>query len=202
MVITALSGLIVVVGEYFHFGHSIGLLTTFNQWFQLATAVAFPVGLVALTIVHFHNITRKRTRWVFSLILLLASYIYLIAALISGPKTGLAMDWVFQAYISPASATLYGLIAFLITSATFRTFRFRTAEVSVLVAAGLFVMVGSAPLGDMLVKGWSVAGLWLTAIPGSAAYRAIALGAYLGAFATAIRVLLGIERAHLGGFAK
>jgi hypothetical protein len=202
MLITALAGLVVVVGEYLHFGHTAGLLTTFNQWFQVATAVAFPVGLVSLTLVHLHNISRKRQRWAFSVVLLLATYIYLVVSLITGPKTGTAMDWVYQAYIAPASATMYGMIAFLITSAAFRTFKFRSLEVAILIAVSLFLIVGSSPLGDLVIHGWSAAGLWLTATPGGAAYRAVTLGLYLGAFATGIRVLLGIERAHIGGLSR
>jgi hypothetical protein len=202
MLITAVAGLIVVVGQYFKFAHNVNLLGTFNEWFQVGFAFAYPVGLVSLTLVHWHNIVRKRSRWMFSVVLLVATYAYLVVALITGPAKGLAMDWVYQAYINPASATLYGMIAFLITSAVFRTFRFRSGEVSVMCAVALFVMVGTSPMGDLLVNGWSHAGLWITSVPASAAQRAIALGAYLGAFATGIRVLLGIERSHLGGFAK
>jgi hypothetical protein len=202
MLITALSGLIVVVGQYFQFAQNINMLQTFNTWFQVASTIAFPVGLVSLFAVHAHNIQRKRQRWPLSLLLIVCTSVYLIASLISGPKAGTVMDWVFQAYVAPAGATLYGIIAFVITSATFRVFRFRSREATVLIVVALFIMIAQAPLGGLISAQWNTVGNWLLTVPSNAANRAMLLGAYLGGFATAIRVLLGIERAHIGGTAK
>jgi hypothetical protein len=202
MLITALAGLVVVFGQYFQAGQNLNTLTTFNTWFQIGTTVAYPIGLVSLTIVHLHNIQRKRQDWWMSAILIVATYVYLIVSLFSGPKTGTPMNWVYQGYISPASATLYGMIAFIITSATFRVFRFRSREAIVLIAVAMFILLAQAPLGDAIWSGWDHVGTWIELVPGNAAYRAITLGAYLGAFATAIRILLGIERAHIGGLGK
>jgi hypothetical protein len=202
VLITAVSGLIVIVGQYFQFAQNINLLTTFNTWFQVASSVAFPVGLVSLFIVHGHNVQRKRTRWPLSLVLMLATAVYLVASLITGPAKGTVMDWVYQAYVSPASSTLYGMIAFIITSCCFRCFRFRSREATVLIAIALFVLIGESPLGDLLFNGWNHVTLWIIAVPSSATNRAILLGAYMGGFATAVRVLLGIERAHIGTVGK
>ena len=202
MLITALAGLVVVFGQYIQVGQSSGLLTTFNSWFQVGTTVAFPIGLVSLTIIHLHNIQRKRARWWISAIMLLATYVYLVLSLVVGSPTSGPMDWVFLAYITPAGATLYAMIAFIITSATFRVFRFRSREAIVLIAVALFILLAQAPLGDAIFSGWGHIGTWIEQVPGNAAYRAITLGAYLGGFATAIRILLGIERSHIGGFGK
>jgi len=202
MLITALAGLVVVVGEYFQFAQNMNVLTTFNTWFQVAQTVAFPIGLISLFLVHGANVQRKRQRWVLSLLLIVVTSIYLVVSLITGPRAGTAMDWVYQGYISPAGSTLYGIIAFVITSCTFRTFRFRSREATVLVVAALFILIAQSPLGGLLWSKWGTIGDWIVLVPSNAASRAIVLGAYLGGFATAIRVLLGIERAHIGGMAK
>ena len=202
MLITALAGLVVVFGQYIQAGQNANMLTTFNTWFQIGTSVAYPIGLVSLTIVHLHNIQRKRADWWMSALLLLATYVYLLLSLIMGSPTSGPMNWIYLGYISPASATLYGMIAFIITSATFRVFRFRSREAIVLIAVAMFILLAQAPLGDAIWSRWGHVGTWIELVPGNAAYRAITLGAYLGAFATAIRILLGIERSHIGGLGK
>lgn len=200
LLITAISGLVVIVGEYFTFAQHLGVLTFFNTWFQTASALAFPLGLISLTRIHIGHVRRKRASWMFSAVLLVVTYGYLVASLVSGPGPNGIMNWFFQAYITPAGATLFAMPVFLITSAAFRVFYFRRSEVSLLIVGALFTMLAIAPIGSALVAGWGPAGTWLQTIPANAAFRAIALGAYLGGFATAIRVLLGIERSHIGGF--
>jgi peptidoglycan/LPS O-acetylase OafA/YrhL len=202
MLITSVAGLFVIVSQYFQFAQNLHWLSAMNQWYQIAITIAFPVGLISLAMVHIGNIRRRRQRWVFSVVLLIAVTVYLIVSLITGPAHGKAMDWVYQGFISPASATLYGMIAFIITSCTFRVFRFRSREATILIIGALIVLLAQAPLGDAIWSGWGHFGTWLENVPGTAAFRAIVLGAYLGAFATAIRIILGIERAHIGGFAK
>jgi hypothetical protein len=131
LILTAVSGLLVVVSQYFRFAQSLNWLTTANAVFQVASAVALPVGLVSLTIVHVHTVSRKRQGWPFSVLLLAATYVYTVSSLITGPKPGTPMTWLYTTVVSPASATLYGMVAFVITSACFRTFRFRSREASV-----------------------------------------------------------------------
>jgi len=61
-------------------------------------------------------------------------------------------------------------------------------------------MLGNVPLGTMLFGEWiGNAATWIMEVPNSAAMRGIQVGATLGAVATALRILLGIERGHLGG---
>jgi hypothetical protein len=202
LLLTAVSGILVVVSEYFKFAQNLNWLTTANSVFQVATAIALPVGLVSLSIVHAHTVSRKRQGWPFSLLLLVATYTYTISGLITGPSSGSMMTWLYTTVVSPASATLYGMVAFVITSACFRTFRFRSRETAVMIIAAVFIMLGQAPIGDALWSRWGDVAIWITNFPSSAAFRALYLGAYLGAFATAVRILLGIERAHIGSVAK
>jgi hypothetical protein len=70
---------------------------------------------------------------------------------------------------------MFALLAFFVASAAFRAFRARNAEAALLLVSAIIILIGRAPMG-----------------------RAIMLGAAIGALATGLRVILGLERSHLG----
>jgi hypothetical protein len=108
-------------------------------------------------------------------------------------------DWIYDAAIVPMGATMYGMVAFWITSAVYCVFRVRTWQGTILLVAGAFTMLGHTPLGPVLIPGWGHWAGWLMDTIVTGTFRAITIGAYLGAFTTAMRILLGLERAHMGG---
>jgi len=88
------------------------------------------------------------------------------------------------------------------SSAAFRAFRARNLEATVLLSAAILVMIARVPMGESIpVLGDYLPRLmnWIMDIPNTAARRAIFIGAALGAIATGLRVILGMERSHLGG---
>ncbi len=118
----------------------------------------------------------------------------------TGPGT--LFNDVFNAAYVPLQATLFSLLAFFIASAAFRAFRIRTVEAGLLAVAGILVMIGRVPLGDAIwpgPHGISDIQEWIMNVPTVAARRAIFIGAALGAISLGLRVILGLERAHLGG---
>jgi hypothetical protein len=60
-------------------------------------------------------------------------------------------------------------------------------------------MIGRIPVGEMMGIGLPEAARWLVDVPAVAAKRGILIGIGLGSVAVALRVMLGIERAWLGG---
>ncbi len=86
--------------------------------------------------------------------------------------------------------------------AGFRAFRARNAEATLLLLAAALVMFASVPIGEgMPIVGEYLVVLkdWILDVPNNAARRAIFIGAALGAISTGLRVILGLERSHLGG---
>ena len=146
--------------------------------------------------IHLRRVTQGRSGWGNSLVLLGGMVGYGAVVVVQGP-TGHAAAWVFLHVLSPLYATMYGLVAFFITSAAYRAFRARGAEAAVLLGAAAIVLAGETPLGS-LWRGLGAVTGWLIRRPVTGAYRAIQIGATLGAIATALRVVLGLERAHLG----
>ncbi len=105
----------------------------------------------------------------------------------------------FEFVMIPILATIFSLLAFFIASAAYRAFRARNLLATLLLVAALIVMLRFNPylqpiFGDYIAKTSS----WLMNVPNLAAQRAIVIGVGLGIVATALKVILGIERGYMG----
>jgi hypothetical protein len=106
---------------------------------------------------------------------------------------------VFDNVQIPILSTMFALLAFYVASAAYRAFRARNLLASLLLLAALIVMFRFNPylspiFGDYLARTSN----WLMNVPNLAAQRAIVVGIGLGMVATALKVLLGIERGYMG----
>lgn len=102
----------------------------------------------------------------------------------------------FDYMLVPLQATMFSLLAFFIASASYRAFRARNVLAALLLIAALIVMLRftPGPWGDLLAK----TSAWVMNVPNLAAQRAIIIGIGLGIVATALKVILGIERGYMG----
>ena len=109
-----------------------------------------------------------------------------------------AKMWVYFKIFAPLQATMFSLLAFYVASATFRAFRARSLEATLLLAAGAIVMLGQVPVGNALTGGLAapVEDFLMNNVV-KAAERAIVIGASFGVLATGLRIVLGIERSYL-----
>lgn len=184
----------------------------------IVVAFGYVLGGANLLRVHLEAISRRERDWPYRIVL--------VAGLLGTVSVGLFVDgpgfqaqgartmWIYNNIYAPMNATMFSLLAFFIASAAFRAFRIRTIEAGLLAVAALVVMLGRVPLGDFLARpltdhAWVPAWLreaplgtiqqWIMDVPQNAAKRAILIGAAMGVMATGLRVILGIERAYLGG---
>jgi hypothetical protein len=95
-------------------------------------------------------------------------------------------------------AMMFALLAFYIASAAFRAFRIRSVQASLLAITAVLVMIGRVPIGEAIWKDFSNFSEWIMNVPQLAGKRAILIGAALGAISTGLKVLVGLERTHLG----
>jgi hypothetical protein len=168
-------------------------------------ASAFLLGVINLTQVNLPKVLNRERDWGYKLIMLLSLLLMVIFGLFEGEtrmEPGYTYRWLFDSLLTPLQQTMFALLAFYIASAAFRAFRARNAEATILLVAACIVMLAQVPLGEQLP--WIGEYLsqfkdWLMDVPNVAARRAIFIGAALGAVATGIRIILGIERSHLGG---
>jgi hypothetical protein len=127
---------------------------------------------------------------------------------VQGQKT--YYRWVFYSFFTPLSATMFALLAFFVASASYRAFKIRNAEATVLLVSGILIMLGRVPLGAYLTA-WTQKISWLSWLhlptiqewlyqyPNAAGARAIMIGIGLGIVGTSLRVILGIEKSFMGG---
>jgi hypothetical protein len=161
------------------------------------------VGLITLGRVHVQKVIKKRKGFGYSVILLLSMVITLGVSFYSGEVyKGLAVSgspfmWYYNNIFIPLSATTFSLLAFFISSAAYRAFRARTLEATLLLIAGVIVMLGRVPLGAILWDKLPVISDWIMDVPQMAAKRGILVGIALGMIITGLRIILGIERAYL-----
>lgn len=114
-------------------------------------------------------------------------------------EDGPGLKWLFRNVVVPLDATMFALLAFFMASAAYRTFRARTPEATVLLLVAVIVMLGRVPIGELFYKHMPQVSEWFMMYPTVAAKRGILFGVALGSIATSLRIILGIERSHLGG---
>lgn len=175
-----------------------GIKGELDAWFLIVFASAYAIGLANLTRIHFMKVNRRREGWQYSTILLAALAVMLILGLTTR-STGVYTRWMFLYLTVEPQATVFSLLVFYIGSAAFRAFRIRTFEAGVLLLAAVILMLGQAPIGAVISDQIPRLSAWILRVPNTAGMRGIQIAATLGATATALRIVFGIERTHLGG---
>jgi len=192
-------GLVVIIVTYFSAKPLVAIKGELDQWYLIATAFAVAVGLVNLVQIHMRKIQHKREGWGYSIVLIAGIAGFLLFGLTVSSAGDPKFQWMYNTTIVPMNATMYSILVFYIASAAYRAFRIRTGEAAVLLVAAVIVMLGRVTIGEMIspmLPKWTS---WIMNVPNTAGMRAITIGATLGGISQALRVLIGIERGHLGG---
>ena len=168
------------------------------DWGGIIAAAAYILGVVNILQVNVPAIRRKEDGWSYRVVLL-ASFAVVVVMGIGWGKESAGYLWVYNYVFQACNATMFSLLAFFIASAAFRAFRVRNLEAGLLLAAAGLVMFGRLSAAEMLWDGFPALAEWTLDFPNNAGKRAIKIGIALGALSTALRVILGLERSHLGG---
>ena len=169
------------------------------DWAIIIGAFALALGLHTLFRTHIDKLRHRREGYGYSFATLISFAVMFFVGMIYGTKPGTLFDWLFDNVEVPLEATLFSLLAFFIASAAYRTFRARTLEATLLLVAAVVVMLGRVPIGEQIYAKLPALTEWIMAVPTVGAKRGIMFGVALGVIATSLRILLGIERSHLGG---
>ena len=181
-----------------------------NDWIQIIAGFAIVLGVLNLLKTSLEKIYKKSKDCGYAVIIIMGFLIMTAAGLFfSGGKNyqnpGTPFYYIFFNIYFPLNATMFAILAFFVASASYRAFRARNKEATLLLLAAIFLMLGRTPLGDYmsgwLPTGWQLKNVsdWIMDFPQTAGQRAIMIGIALGIISTSLRVITGLERTFVGG---
>jgi hypothetical protein len=168
------------------------------EWALIISAAAYILGIVNIVQVNVPHIRRREADWPYKVVLLVSAFTMTALGLVWG-RDSAGYLWIFNHVFQACNATMFSLLAFFIASAAFRAFRVRNSEAFLLLLAAIIVMFGRLSVAEMIWDGFLDMAAWTLDFPNNAGKRAILIGIALGAVSTGLRVILGLERSHLGG---
>lgn len=170
-------------------------------WLIILAAFAMFMGVINLTIVHGRVVLRDRnpTRRILSAWTIFLMYLMALLGLLPPITAHPSYRWLYLTTVAALDPTVYSILAFYITSASYRAFRARNLETTIFLTAGIILILYNAPIGGYIHPGIVTLGSWVMGVPIVAGQRAIMVGAAIGAVALAIRTFTGRESAWLRG---
>jgi hypothetical protein len=214
LVLAFVMGVALILQYYIPHQASEDLLTQLNDWLIIIGVFAFLLGIYSLCHVHALRISRQGAGWGYSAVVFVGIAIGLGTGIVSQgevttPDGAISpLGWMYNYMLVPLQGTMFAILGFFVASAAFRAFRARTLEAVLLLGAAMLVMFGRVPLGEylwgLLVGADAPVAMrdiveWIMNTPNLAARRGVMLGVTLGAVATSLKIIFGIERAYLGG---
>lgn len=206
LIIAFVMGIIGILCFYIPHSAAESLERELTKWDRIVAAFALVLGIYSLMRLHWSRVRRQRAGWGYSFLVFVGFAVMTLFAIYNdgqGPlesqTSGGPFDWMYTHVQVPADATMFSILAFFIASAAYRTFRARTIEAAILLVSAIIVMIGRVPIGAEIYHRLPDLAQWMMDVPNLAAKRGILLGVSLGAVATALRIIFGIERSYLGG---
>ncbi len=139
-----------------------------TQWYDILASFAIILGALNLMKLQLQKVARKKKGWPYSLVAV-GGFLFAVTAgfIVKGVDDSVAQwgahvttegtlfKWMFDFMFTPMSATMFSLLAFFVASASYRAFRIRNFEASLLLVSGIIIMVGRVPIGSM-ISSWFV----------------------------------------------
>ncbi|MGQ9679009.1 MAG: hypothetical protein ACUVUD_07010 [bacterium] len=200
LTICLVMGVVMMIQFFIPHPISVGFYDLTTKWIRIVSAFALVLGVGSLILYHIERLQRRRPGWMYSIVTLVALIVTAVIGFGWGVKPGSPLqEVIFKNMLVPLNASMFAILAFYMASAAYRAFRARTKEAALLLIAAFIVMLGMVPIGTAIWGKLPELAEWILSVPNMAAKRAILFGVALGAIATSLKVILGIERGWLGG---
>lgn len=194
--IAIISGMIVLVGYFASLPVLSDLRATLLDWSVILAAVALWVGVIHLARVHWRKLGAGGASAVYSLVALLSLALTFGISLVAGP-TSAGSQWVYNNILIPIESSLMAVLAVTLILVFGRIFSRRVSLPRLIFAlAALFALATAFAWPGMDVFGLTALRAWIVNVWAVAGVRGILLGVALGAIATGVRVLIGVDRPY------
>jgi hypothetical protein len=152
-----------------------------TQWFDILASFAIFLGGFNLLKMQLQKVLRKKQGWQYSLFAIGGFILAIIAGFFykGNPDVawgthvtadGTLFKWIFMYIFAPLGATMFALLAFFVASASYRAFRIRNFEATLLLVSGIIIMIGRVPLGSS-ISSWFI--LYLLVLVGGIAINSV-----------------------------
>ena len=192
-------GLAMIVQFFIPHPTSLEFASMIYKWIIVLMAFALILAIGNLIRHHGNKIARRKEDWRYSIVTLAGMVVMAAVGLGWGIGAESLYQRLFLNVMAPLGGTMFALLAYYMASAAYRAFRARSLEATLLLASAFIVMIGFMPFGQYLHPRFPAFAEWVMTVPNMASQRGILLGVAFGSIATALKIILGIERSWLGG---
>lgn len=170
---------------------------TVEGWGSVVGMFTIALGIYSLVLRHGMAVKKLEKRWYNSAALLVTFAAFVIVGWGLGQSSP-QYTWLGNVIFNPLSGMSLAFPLFGATVACYKALRVRNLESLYVLAIAIVALYGRSPIGPLTPI---VSDLynWLTAVGSAAGNRALILIAGIGAFALALRTMLGFERRIMTG---
>jgi hypothetical protein len=203
LLITFVTGFLIIVAFFIPHRPFGPLESEALIWYAIIFAFTLILGVDSLIRLHVRQIQKRKKGWWYSAVFFAGFFYCFVIGVISIVRTpnpfepGTAFFYGYETILIPLQSTMFALLAFFVASASYRAFRARNIEATLLLVAAVLVMIGRVPAGYKLWSKLPVIADWIFDVLQIGAMRGILIGVALGAVAMSLRLILGIERTYL-----
>lgn len=197
--ICLIMGILMIIQFFIPHPVSLEFSSVIYKWVIVLMAFALVLAIGNLIRHHGQKIRKKKQDWPYSAVTLFGMTTMAIIGLIWGVDPESLYQRIYLNIMAPLGGTMFALLAYYMASAAYRAFRARSLEATLLLVSAFIVMIGFMPFGQYIHTRFPAFAEWIMQVPNMASQRGILLGVAFGSIATALKIILGIERSWLGG---
>ena len=143
------------------------------QWYMIIAGFAAFLGCLNLLQIHIQKIVKQQKNWQYSIFTLFGFFIMIFFGFVfknvDTPWGAHLKDeassfyWMYNYVYLPLGSTMFALLAFFVASASYRAFRIRNFEATLLLVSGVLLMLGRVPVGA-IIPWWVVSFMYISFI--------------------------------------